>query len=307
MNDETTEILISKFLDSEITPAEQRILEVKLSQDDDARCLLESLRQLRDLMDDGNDPTDAQVARMAIAVHHVLKSSGTLLLPPAIEVKKRSPEPEIGEENEEEEEGGSPINLFAFLFPGMVALGLLFVGQNAMHDLIQEKEQGQINRLLSSPTSMGTVVVSKLFSTLLLLILCNVLLTLVGLVLFDIRLGNVIASFLLVIAQGLAITGLMALIFAVSRTERQAGTLSTIVIFGMSILGGSMIPTDSLPGMAQKASPFTLNYWAIEGFQKVILLGEGIGDILPHLAILSLFGLVTAAFGSLLFPRSLRR
>ena len=48
MNDETTEILISKFLDSEITPAEQRILEAKLSQDADARDLLESLRQLRD-------------------------------------------------------------------------------------------------------------------------------------------------------------------------------------------------------------------------------------------------------------------
>jgi len=49
MNAEMTEILISKFLDSEITPAEQRLLDAKLQQDSRAREMLEQMRQLRDL------------------------------------------------------------------------------------------------------------------------------------------------------------------------------------------------------------------------------------------------------------------
>jgi ABC-2 type transport system permease protein len=176
-----------------------------------------------------------------------------------------------------------------------------------MRDLLQERELGQVDRLLASPTSMGAVIASKLISTLALLVACHLLLTAAGRLIFGIRSGDPVAALLLVICQGLAITGLMSFVFALTRTERQAGTLSTIVIFAMSIVGGSMIPTDALPGMAQKASPFTINYWAIEGFQKVMVLGEGVAAVAPHMAVLALFGLVTAVIGSLLFPRSLRR
>ena len=48
MNPEMTEILIGKFLDSEITPAEQRLLQRQLEDDPEARKLLEQLQQLRD-------------------------------------------------------------------------------------------------------------------------------------------------------------------------------------------------------------------------------------------------------------------
>ncbi|MBN1436923.1 MAG: hypothetical protein JW936_07600 [Sedimentisphaerales bacterium] len=48
MNSELTEILIGKFLDSEITPAEQRLLEAELQRNPQAKQLLESLRTLRD-------------------------------------------------------------------------------------------------------------------------------------------------------------------------------------------------------------------------------------------------------------------
>lgn len=46
MNPELTELLIGKFLDSEITPAEKRLLDEELKQNPQARQLLQELQQL---------------------------------------------------------------------------------------------------------------------------------------------------------------------------------------------------------------------------------------------------------------------
>ena len=48
MNQEMWELLIGKYLDSEITPAEQRLLEAEMARNSDARRMLEQLEQIRD-------------------------------------------------------------------------------------------------------------------------------------------------------------------------------------------------------------------------------------------------------------------
>ena len=48
MNNEMIETLISKFIDSEITPAEQRLLDEELTSNPESRQLLHDLQQLRD-------------------------------------------------------------------------------------------------------------------------------------------------------------------------------------------------------------------------------------------------------------------
>lgn len=49
MNEDMTELLIGKFLDGEITPAEQRLLEAEMRQNPQARQLLSELQQLNEL------------------------------------------------------------------------------------------------------------------------------------------------------------------------------------------------------------------------------------------------------------------
>ena len=48
MNPEMTELLINKYLDSEITPAEQRLLEAQLQRNPQDRRFLAQLQRLRD-------------------------------------------------------------------------------------------------------------------------------------------------------------------------------------------------------------------------------------------------------------------
>lgn len=48
MNEQMIEVLIGKFIDSEITPAEQQLLDAELSRNPETRRLLEDLQSLRD-------------------------------------------------------------------------------------------------------------------------------------------------------------------------------------------------------------------------------------------------------------------
>ena len=49
MNEEMTELLIGKYLDSEITPAEQRLLDAELQKNPRAKRLLDQLQQMHEL------------------------------------------------------------------------------------------------------------------------------------------------------------------------------------------------------------------------------------------------------------------
>ncbi|MCP4713067.1 MAG: hypothetical protein GY869_30935 [Planctomycetes bacterium] len=49
MSEELTELLIGKFLDSEITPAEQQLLEIELQKNPESQKLLDELKQFHEL------------------------------------------------------------------------------------------------------------------------------------------------------------------------------------------------------------------------------------------------------------------
>ena len=75
---------------------------------------------------------------------------------------------------------------------------------------------------------------------------------------------------------------------------------------GMSSLGGSMVPLEQLPGPMQSAAPFTLNYWAIQGFSGLMFDEKGLGDIAGNLGVLLGAGLVMGMIAHFLLVRRLR-
>jgi ABC-2 type transport system permease protein len=106
-----------------------------------------------------------------------------------------------------------------------------------------------------------------------------------------------LGAVLLITAFSLAGCGLMGLVFALVRTERQAGVLSWLVIMGNSALGGSMVPVENMPAPMQALTPYTLNYWAIDGFKELVFDAASTAGIARHLLVLGLAGVALAAAG----------
>jgi len=208
-----------------------------------------------------------------------------LLLPPLIEVEKTSAGKEAG-----------GFNLIAWLFPGMVMMGLLFTSVSQMGDLLRESQNGTLRRQLTAPLGAGQVVMAKVLSVALLGAIAFCLLVAAGRFGFGVHWGDpapLAAAGALVV---LAATGFAALLFSLVRTERQGDALGGILTMLMSLLGGTFFPIEALPGWLQDLSKLTLSRWG-HGALRILANGEGWRAVSGHLAVLAGIALVSTTLG----------
>mgnify|MGYP001792064077 FL=1 len=74
-----------------------------------------------------------------------------------------------------------------------------------------------------------------------------------------------------------------------------------MIIILSSGLGGSWWPLSIEPEFMQKLAHLTINAWALDGINALILDGKGFNDILPQAAALLIYGLVCFGIGIKMF------
>jgi ABC-type multidrug transport system permease subunit len=133
-----------------------------------------------------------------------------------------------------------------------------------------------------------------------------VLLTAIGAI-FARRLVDPAGFVVLSAAVILAGTGWGAVVYAVARTERQGGTVSSILLLVFAFMGGSFIQLDSLPPALLRLAPFSPFYWGTTGYRALIVEQGGLRDVLPNVAVLALLGTVLLAAGARILERKVVR
>jgi ABC-2 type transport system permease protein len=175
-----------------------------------------------------------------------------------------------------------------------------------MRDLLVEARIKTLRRQLAGPITAGLLVLGKALSTAAVAGISLVSLTIVGA--FAAPRGVSLAGFLLLsLALLLATTGFSSFLFAVARGEKQGATLASLATLLMAFSGGAFIPANNLPGALRALSPFSLIHWANAGYQKLVLDGAGVGEILPNLAVLAGVGTLLLVLSGPLWTRRLLR
>jgi len=129
-----------------------------------------------------------------------------------------------------------------------------------------------------------------------------VLLFLFGALVFHISLGNSLLGLLLVtLATCWATTSLGILLVAVIRSRKQIHPITTLVILGSSALGGSWYPLFLMPKVVQQVARVTLVSWAMEGYNRLMILGGSLGDVWVDIGVLVLYGAICFTVGLRLF------
>ena len=100
-----------------------------------------------------------------------------------------------------------------------------------------------------------------------------------------------------------AAAGFGLVLATLARTRQQLGGMSTIVILGMSALGGSMFPRFLMSESMQKMGLFTFNAWALDGYIKVFWRDAPIATLWPQLAVLTGLTLVFLTVARILARR----
>jgi ABC-type Na+ efflux pump permease subunit len=176
---------------------------------------------------------------------------------------------------------------------GTAILMLLFGVAGVGTSILEEKENGTINRLLISPMKGSTILYGKMLFAFFISIFQLTVMFFFAWLAFNMDLGvNIPAFVLMIIAIAFAVSGLGIFLAAIAKTRQQAQTLSTIVILVMSALGGSMIPLFIMPSILQKLAHLSVNYWGIQGFYDVFWRALPLPAILPKILILMGIGFV---------------
>jgi ABC-2 type transport system permease protein len=187
---------------------------------------------------------------------------------------------------------------------GWAMMFLLFSITASATSLFDERNSGVTLRILSAPVSRTDILWSKYLYNISLGVIQLVVLFFTGFLFFNIDIFSNFGNLLLVIvSSSAAATAFGMVLAAFSKTTAQANGMGTFLILMMSAIGGAWFPTFILPHFIQILSKFTIVYWSIEGFLKVLWNGAGFIEILPTLGILIGIGVIINAVSFWRFKR----
>jgi len=191
---------------------------------------------------------------------------------------------------------------------GTAILMLLFSVAGVGTSILEEKENGTINRLLYSPLKGSAILYSKmLFAFFISIIQLTAMFLFAWLVLNMDMNVNLPGLILMIIATSFAVSSLGIFLAAIAKTRQQAQNLSTIIILVMSAIGGSMIPLFIMPAILQKIALLSVNYWGIQGFYDLFWRLLPLEQILPKILVLMSIGVIMTLASILLFKKRIMK
>ncbi len=177
--------------------------------------------------------------------------------------------------------------MVSFYAAAIGVMFLLFTASGSAGSLLDESENGTLDRVLSSHINMTGLLAGKLlFNTLLAFVQLTVM-YLFAWAVFKVDFFSHIPGFAVMgVCTALAVAAFGMLLASVCHTRAQLGALSTLLILTMSAIGGSMFPRVLMSDALKRAGLWTINAWAIDGFTKVFWYDQPVSTLWPQVTVL---------------------
>lgn len=170
--------------------------------------------------------------------------------------------------------------------PAYAIFGVFFIVLTLAKSFLRERADGTWARLRAAPLPRPIFMAGKLLPYYLVNLLQVALMFAVGVLVFDLRIGDPLAFLAISLATAAAANGMGMLVAALGRSEAQVDTLAVLLAITLSALGGIMVPAYVMPELLQTLSRLTPHAWALAGYQDVIVRGLGVREILPEAGVL---------------------
>lgn len=161
-----------------------------------------------------------------------------------------------------------------------------------------ERQQGTLQRLLTTPASKATFLFGTIFGQVLMALVQMLLLIGFGIFAMKLNWGHEpLALFIVLLASALAAAAFGTTMGTFIKTEGQANGLS--IMFGMvfAMLGGCWYPLELFPAAVQNAVKVLPTTWAMQGMLDLVLRGGGLREILPEVGVLLGFAVIFFSVG----------
>ena len=180
---------------------------------------------------------------------------------------------------------------------GYTVMGVFFIATVMIESIFVERRSGAMRRLRAAPVGRAPILISKLVPFYVVNLIQIVIMFAIARLAFGLDLGFIPALVVVSAALALVATGLGIALAGVARSETQGTGLAVIVVLTTSALGGVMVPRFIMPEAMQQIGNITPQAWAIQGYQDVLVRGQGLGGIWLESGVLLIFAAVFTAVG----------
>lgn len=202
--------------------------------------------------------------------------------------------------------GARELKAVSYYSPAMATFFLLFMIAFSSRSFFVDRSQGMIERIRVAPVRPVEILLGKALSVFAYGVVSLGVIAVVTSLAFGADWGSPVAAGALCVALTIAVVSLTALVIGIARTQRQAESVASVVIFGLALLGGNFVFLSAAPPIMRTLALATPNGWALRGFTDLATVGGGLGTVALPLAAILAFSVVVGTVAALLAPRAVR-
>jgi ABC-2 type transport system permease protein len=196
---------------------------------------------------------------------------------------------------------GNPYNQTS---PGILVMFSIFSLVTSASLLVAERKTRTLQRLMTTAMKPWQIIAGHLLAMFSLVFLQSVMLVVFGqLVLKVDYLRQPLGMLLVVIGLGLWVAAMGLLIGVISKGDEQVVLYSMVAMFVFAALGGAWFPLEGAGQAFSTIGHLTPAAWAMDGFQNILVRGQGFGSVMLPTGILLAYALGFFGLATWLFHR----
>lgn len=192
---------------------------------------------------------------------------------------------------------------FQVSVPGNAVFFGFFLALTVALSYSEERASGTWRRLTAAPVHRSTLLIATLVPWLIIGVVQMAFLFGLGALAFGMRVGgSLLALVVLTIAVVTCAVSLGLFIASFGGSQKQIGSIGSISLLVMGLLGGAMVPRMAMPESMQQIGLATPHAWALDGYYELLIRdGSGFAEIAPSIAAVMGFALLFATIGAFRF------
>lgn len=199
------------------------------------------------------------------------------------------------------------VGSFYLSAPPLLLLYTFLTALTTAVGIVETRGRGISRRMYATPTGAWTLVLGEMLGRLLIAFVQALVIMAGTALLFGVSWGDPLGAAALIGLFSLAAGGAAMLLGSALRSEGTVNSLALLLGLGLAVVGGTVIPLETLSGGMRTLAYLTPHAWGYEGFAELVRHGGGLTDILPQLGVLAAYAAVLLLLGVWAMRRALTR
>jgi ABC-2 type transport system permease protein len=178
---------------------------------------------------------------------------------------------------------------FTFGAQTQLLLFTFLTSMTAAGQLVLTKRLGVSRRMVSTPTSTGTIVLGETLGRFSIAVTQALFVVVLTSTVFNVSWGDPLAATVIILLFCVVSAGAAMLVGAVSRNADQASSMGVFAGLALGALGGCMVPMAFMPEAMQTFAKLIPHSWAITGLSSLVRDGGGIESVITNVVVLAGF------------------